>query len=128
MHKQCALPISRALAALHCRNAWLLPLLASLLPHMLARLSSKWAVMVSQPALGRPSEDGTATNDEVVEERLVRELTREHLQLLLNMADKHPHVPGQGTYLGSCLSVLSASAVYCPLLPGTVAFRCPTAF
>ncbi len=109
MHKHCALPISMALASLHCRNAWLLPVVAPLLPHMLARLSSKWAIMVSQPALGRPSEDGTATNDEVVEERLVRELTREHLQLLLNMADKPPLEPGQGTYLASCLPVLSAS-------------------
>ncbi len=96
MHKLCALPASMAPAAVHCRNAWLLPVLAPLLPHMLARISSKWAVMVSQPALGRPSEDGTATNDEVVEERLVRELTREHLQLLLNMADKPPLEPGQG--------------------------------
>lgn len=89
------LPFTRICPPRH-RNAWLLPVLAPLLPHMLARISSKWAVMVSQPALGRPSEDGTATNDEVVEERLVRELTREHLQLLLNMADKPPLEPGQG--------------------------------
>lgn len=128
MHKRCALPIAMSFAALHCRNAWLLQVLAPLLPHMLARLSSKWATMVSQPALGRPSEDGTATNDEVVEERLVRELTREHLQLLLNMADKHPQVPGQGTYLKSCLSVLSASAVYGRLLPGTFTLHCLAAF
>lgn len=113
MHKRCALSIAMALAAVHCRNAWLLPVLAPLLPHMLARISSKWAVMVSQPALGRPSEDGTATNDEVVEERLVRELTREHLQLLLNMADKPPLEPGQGTDLGPCLPVLSAGVVHC---------------
>ena len=113
MHKRLALPISKNVATMHCRNAWLLPVLAPLLPHMLARISSKWAVMVSQPALGRPSEDGTATNDEVVEERLVRELTREHLQLLLNMADKPPLEPGQGTYLGPCLPVLSASIVDC---------------
>lgn len=79
-----------------CRNAWLLPVLAPLLPHMLARLSAKWAARVSQPASGRPSEDGTAANDDVVEERLVRELTREHLQLLLNMADKPSPEPGQG--------------------------------
>ncbi len=51
--------------------------------------------MVSQPANGRASEDGTAAKDSVVEERLVRELTREHLQLLLNMADKPPSEPGQ---------------------------------
>ncbi len=113
MHKRFAVSISMAPAAGSCRNAWLLPVLAPLLPHMLARISSKWAVMVSQPALGRPSEDGTATNDEVVEERLVRELTREHLQLLLNMADKPPLEPGQGTYLTSCLSGLSASIVHC---------------
>ena len=63
---------------------------------MLARLSAKWAARVSQPASGRPSEDGAAANDDVVEERLVRELTREHLQLLLNMADKPSPEPGQG--------------------------------
>ena len=68
---------------------------------MLARLSSKWTGMVAQPANGRASEDGTAANNEVVEERLVRELTREHMQLLLNMADKPAAEPGQGeTFMG----------------------------
>ena len=64
---------------------------------MLLRLSSKWSGMVGQPTVnGRASEDGTAANAEVVEERLVRELTREHMQLLLNMVDKPVTEPGQG--------------------------------
>lgn len=79
---------------LSCRHTWLLPVLAPLLPHMLARLTSKWSGMTSQsaPNSGRAneahSEDGTAASDEVVEERLIRELTREHLQLLLNVTEK----------------------------------------
>lgn len=81
----------------HQRTTWLLPVLSPLLPHMLLRLSSKWSGMVGQPtANGRASEDGTAANAEVVEERLVRELTREHMQLLLNMVDKPVTEQGQG--------------------------------
>ena len=60
---------------------------------MLARISAKWSRIVSQSASAAitdrsHSEAGTAANDEVVEERLIRELTREHLQLLLNMIEK----------------------------------------
>lgn len=60
---------------------------------MLARVSAKWSRIVSQSASSGHtdiphSEDGAAANDEVVEERLIRELTREHLQLLLNMIEK----------------------------------------
>lgn len=65
---------------------------------MFARTSAKWSRIVSQSASTAPddgarhSEDGAAANDEVVEDRLIRELTREHLQLLLNMIEK----PSQG--------------------------------
>lgn len=66
---------------------------------MLARIYVKWSRIVSQSASSAGtdrghSEDGTAANDEVVEERLIRELTREHLQLLLNMTEKT--TPSQG--------------------------------
>ena len=66
---------------------------------MLARISAKWSRIVSQSASSAitdrsHSEAGTAANNEVVEERLIRELTREHLQLLLNMTEKP--APTQG--------------------------------
>lgn len=68
------------------------PVLAPLLPHMLARLSSRWAAILSTGrhlnGQAHPEDTNPATTDEVVEERLVRELTREHLALLCNMADK----------------------------------------
>lgn len=99
-------PFTKSCPAQH-RNAWLLPVLAPLLRHMFARTSAKWSRIVSQSASTAPddgarhSEDGAAANDEVVEDRLIRELTREHLQLLLNMIEK----PSQGT-AGNGQSVL----------------------
>ena len=59
---------------------------------MLARLSSGWAAILSTGrhlnGQATPEDTSPATTDEVVQERLVRELTREHLGLLCNMADK----------------------------------------
>lgn len=69
-----------------------MPVLVPLLPHMLARLSSRWAAILSTGrhlnGQAQPEDLNPATTNEVVEERLVRELTREHLGLLCNMADK----------------------------------------
>lgn len=74
------------------RRGWLQPVIAPLLPHMLARLSSGWAAILSTGrhlnGQATPEDTNPATTDEVVQERLVRELTREHLGLLCNMADK----------------------------------------
>ena len=89
----------------HCRASWLLPVLAPLLPHMVSRLSSKWSRMISQSGSDNGqvsaahSEDSAAATDEVVEDRLVRELTREHLQLLLNMTNRPASSQGMATYL-----------------------------
>lgn len=55
-------------------------------------------------ANGAHSEDGTAASDEVVDERLIRELTREHLQLLLNTTEKT--VCSQGEARKSCCGSL----------------------
>ncbi|KAL3150212.1 hypothetical protein ABBQ32_000071 [Trebouxia sp. C0010 RCD-2024] len=98
------------------RNSWLLPVLGALLPHMLERISAKWSRIVSQSGSSAPdagarhSEDGAAANDEVVEERLIRELTREHLQLLLNMVDKPAPSPGGAGTGQSVLEWLLAEA------------------
>ena len=51
-------------------------------------------------ANGAHSEDGTAASDEVVEERVIRELTREHLQLLLTTTEKT--VSSQGAARNAC--------------------------
>ena len=88
----------------------MLPVLAPLLPHMLARISAKWSRIVSQSASSAitdrsHSEAGTAANDEVVEERLIRELTREHLQLLLNMIEKPAISQGKAEACFACTAV-----------------------
>lgn len=94
-------PLAALLTSVACRNSWLRPVLAPLLPHMLERISAKWSRIVSQSGSSPPgdgarhSEDGAAASDEVVEERLIRELTREHLQLLLNMVEKPAPSPGK---------------------------------
>lgn len=74
-----------------CRRAWLLPLLVKLLPHVHQRLTSGWGALLQTSgkqgaalASVRAStrEDSSAANEEIVQERLLRELTAEHLVLL----------------------------------------------
>ncbi|KAK9829960.1 hypothetical protein WJX72_008872 [[Myrmecia] bisecta] len=76
------------------RQAWLLPVLGPLIPHMLRQLSSAWSALLAATAPaalasapGGTSEDASSANAEVVEERLIRELTQEHLLLLLQLQD-----------------------------------------
>lgn len=89
---------------------------------MLARLSTKWAAILSSDrhlnGHAQPEDSSPATTDEVVEERLVRELTREHLGLLANMADKLLLGSGIGTAAGliSCL-VFNPASFVCMLMP-----------
>lgn len=112
-----------------CRQAWLQPVLEPLLPHMLSRLATKWAAILSTGRhLGEgqaQSEDGgPAATDEIVEERLVRELTREHLALLCNAADKL--LPGSGIATGAGVAqsqdtgLPSASPLLCSHQPGCI--------
>ena len=86
-------PTKPHLLLMLCRQAWLQPVLGPLLPHMLSRLSTKWAAILStgrhlSEGRAQPEDGAPAATDEIVEERLVRELTREHLALLCNAADK----------------------------------------
>ena len=73
------------------RAAWLVPVLAQLLPHMLERLGGAWralgahsgAAAAAAAAGGAHTSEGAAAAEaEVVAERLLRELTQEHLLLL----------------------------------------------
>ena len=68
---------------------------------MLQRLTAAWSTVLSNQALrpahqeGDPSasataEDSDAANDDVVMERLLRELTREHLTLLVQLQEQRP--------------------------------------
>ena len=79
------------------RRTWLLPVLSRLLPHVYQRLTSGWEPLLATSgrsgarlaaATGRvTSEDSSAANEEVVQERLLRELTGEHLIFLRCMQD-----------------------------------------
>ena len=71
------------------------------MPHMLQRLTAAWSTVLSNQALrpayqeGDPNvsataEDSEAANDDVVMERLLRELTREHLTLLVQLQEQRP--------------------------------------
>ena len=68
---------------------------------MLQRLTAAWSTVLSNQALrpahheGDPNvsataEDSEAANDDVVMERLLRELTREHLTLLVQLQEQRP--------------------------------------
>ena len=79
------------------RRTWLLPVLSRLLPHVYQRLTAGWEPLLATSgrtgaqlaaAMGRvTSEDSSAANEEVVQERLLRELTGEHLVFLRCMQD-----------------------------------------
>ena len=84
-------PLSRHCPPQH-RAAWLAPVLGGLLPHMLERLGAGWRALDAQgpgfeQGLGAGSglangAHAAAAEDEVVAERLLRELTQEHMALL----------------------------------------------
>ncbi|BDA43725.1 Exportin-5 [Coccomyxa sp. Obi] len=89
------IPLVKACPPTH-RNTWLLPILAPLLPHVLARLSADWTRVVAnsgtQAAAAavngvHTSEAPVAAESEVIAERLLRELTAEHITLLTTLQD-----------------------------------------
>ena len=78
----------------HCppqhRAAWLVPVLDELLPHMLERLGAGWRALDAAGGAGLELGSGSglangahaaAAEDEDVAERLLRELTQEHMNL-----------------------------------------------
>lgn len=95
--KDCLAELTRKSAGLCLyRQAWLLPILAPLLPHVLARLSADWTRVVAtsgtQAAAAavngvHTSEAPVAAESEVIAERLLRELTAEHITLLTTLQD-----------------------------------------
>lgn len=76
----------------------MLPVLSGLLPHLQQRLTSGWdALLKSSGKSGALAamagvstlEDSAVANEEIVQERLLRELTAEHL-ILLRMTQDAP--------------------------------------
>lgn len=85
-----------------CRKAWLLPILAPLLPHVLARLSNDWGRVVAstgaQAAIAAANgalttEASSAAEDDVIAERQLHELTAEHFSLLNAIQDSCEPLP-----------------------------------
>jgi exportin-5 len=89
----------------HLMHSWVLPQLALLAPHMQHRLAAAWAVLLAQTSTdalppsssfagGNQSSSsiaggdaqGGAANDEIINERMVRELTQEYSDLLREIA------------------------------------------
>ena len=76
---------------------WTLPQLALLAPHMQHRLAAAWSeLMQITPTTPTPAIDAAggggnmsgATNDEIINERMVRELTQEYADLLRDVAGR----------------------------------------
>ena len=95
------------------RAVWLTPVLGTLLPHMVERLSAAWGTLgahsggaaAAAAANGaHTSERAAAAEAEVVAERLLRELTHEHMTLL-----KALQAPGECTRSPSAMLTLCVS-------------------
>lgn len=86
------------------REAVLLPVLHAVLPHTRTRLDTYWGALLSPGAnaaapSGSDPRSAAGANDEVVAERLLRELTREHVLLLAQLQAHDP--PAAGAPAGS---------------------------
>ena len=74
------------------REQWLRPVLARLLPHTLARLQESWQ---RQLAPGAGGDGRAAAEADVVQERLLRELTREVCELLTALLEPAAPMAGE---------------------------------
>ncbi|EFN51722.1 hypothetical protein CHLNCDRAFT_139890 [Chlorella variabilis] len=75
---------------------WVLPALAILVPHMHSRLTSAWGSLQA-PAGPSSTEDSASANDEIIRERLLRELTQEYALLLKELTTRTVGGPGPGS-------------------------------
>ncbi len=96
-----SLPAMFISAILAGRDAVLLPVLRVLLPHVRGRLDASWGALLSPGASaagggggGGDTRSAAGAKDEVVAERLLRELTREHMLLLSQLQARDPPPPG----------------------------------
>ena len=82
--------MSQTMHAAGARMAWLLPVLSPVLQGALQHLHAAWNALSAAGAV-QHRESAAAANDEVVQEHLLRELTTEHMLLLVLL---HDQVPG----------------------------------
>ncbi|KAL4423234.1 hypothetical protein ABPG77_000026 [Micractinium sp. CCAP 211/92] len=87
------IPHIRSCADRHLRP-WLVPALAALAPHMHTRLTSAWGSLQAPAAGPSSTEDSASANDEIIRERLLRELTQEYATLLKELATRTLEAPG----------------------------------
>lgn len=95
----------------HQLKTWVLPHLALLAPHMQHRLAAAWEALLAQTSSDPSSLSGGshqtsatvvgeaqkgATNDEIINERMLRELTQEYSDLLREIAAKVLEDPHRG--------------------------------
>ena len=81
------IPYVKSLPPYHMVD-WMLPQLALLAPHMQQRLPAAWVGLVQAPLNGVGEDESGATNDEIISERMVRELSQEYAELLRDVAGR----------------------------------------
>ncbi|PRW59064.1 HASTY 1-like isoform X1 isoform B [Chlorella sorokiniana] len=85
---------------------WLVPGLAQLVPHMHSRLTNAWDSLQA-PAGPSSTEDSASANDEIVRERLLRELTQEYALVLKELATR---TVGGGSPVAAAAAAAPAAA------------------
>jgi exportin-5 len=91
------IPHVRTLPARHLEG-WALPSLALLAPHMAARLDAAWAGLAP---VGPGTEDAAGAEEEIVREKMVRELTQEYAELLREVAVRPLEDPAAAAAAGA---------------------------
>lgn len=76
-----------------CRRTWLMPVLDRLFPNLHGRLTTGWERALKDSGklgaiVASTREDDSAANEEIINDRLLRELTTEYLVLLRSTQEK----------------------------------------
>ncbi|GAB4816646.1 hypothetical protein N2152v2_003692 [Parachlorella kessleri] len=67
---------------------WVAPALALLAPHMHTRLTEAWGGMQHHALAGPSKEDSASADEEIIRDRLLRELTQEYAMLLQEVSSR----------------------------------------
>ncbi|PSC73686.1 HASTY 1 [Micractinium conductrix] len=101
------IPLIKTLAERHLQP-WVLPALKAVVPHMHSRLTRGWGSLQA-PAGPSSTEDSASANDEIIRERLLRELTQEYAQLLKELAMRTVDAPGAAAAAGFAAAAAGAA-------------------